>query len=125
MRQPFPIASMFAKPLPWHVMLRIRLLWLFGFRVSQGFRLPEWDSPWWFNLGIGACHFHFPPGWGVPGLCIFPWNAFVRVYEDHTSWGFGLLQINRRHMLGIVSNEEEFKIDFLWTHVASEKRSTP
>lgn len=128
MRPPFPTAGMFASPVPWHAMLRIRLAWLFGFRASFNFRAPDWNGPSWFNLNFGTFHFYFPPGWGLPGLCIFPIVAFRRVYESYerSDWGFALLQVNQRFLAGGVSNEERETVDLLFVHLSHKApRPTP
>jgi hypothetical protein len=120
MRPPFPTASMFAGPVPWHVMLRIRLAWLLGFRASFSFSAPDWSGPSWFNLNFGTLHFHFPPGWGLSSLCIFPLVVFRRVYEDPSEncWGAALLQVNRRFLVGGVSNSERETLDLLFVHLS-------
>lgn len=120
MRPQFPTAAMFANPLPWHAMLRIRLLWLFGFRVSVSLRAPDWSGPSWFNLNFGTFHLYFPPGWGVPSLTIFPIVVFRRVYEDpaENCWGAALLQVNRRFLVGGVSNSERETVDLLFVHIS-------
>lgn len=87
---------------------------------------PEWNHLGSFNLGVGG----FAVGVLIPerfyrSFPVWLYNAFRRVYADprHNCWGLGLLQVGGRHLLGIVSNEEEFKIDVGFVHVVSIDRS--
>lgn len=83
-------------------------------------KMPEWEHPGWFNLGVGG----FSIGVLIPGrfyraFPVWLYNAFRRVYVDpaHNCWGFGLLQIGGRHLLAVVSNEEKFQVDVGFVHV--------
>lgn len=101
-------------------------------KFSSHFRAPDFNGFDSFNLGVGGFGFQLfvpnPFNRMGPALLylntpVWLYNLFRRVYETGPEYGAGLLQIGGRHLLGVISNEEEFKIDVLWMHVVSEKRS--
>lgn len=86
---------------------------------------PEWNSVRSFNLGVGG----FSVGVLIPGrfyraVPVWLYNAFRRAYgsPEDCCWGLGLLQVGARHLLGVVSNAEVFKIDVLFIHVVHVRR---
>ncbi len=96
---------------------------------SPRWKVPEWDSPNSFNLGVGGFGFQFLSQRPRLYLNVPVWlyNAFRRVYDDPADncWGFGLLQVGGRHLLGIIENGEVFKIDFAFLHVVLVDKSAP
>lgn len=113
--------------LPWRTRWRVRLSWAFGFSLKFDPRQPEWNGRTWFNLSCGTFGVRFPPILGLGYVPIWPYNAFNREYQnpDEDCWGFGLLQVGGRHLLGVISNEEEFKVDVGFVHVVHiDRRAT-
>lgn len=59
------------------------------------FRHGGWDGWRWFNVSA--------PAWlitvGHRSCFIVLWNAFYRATTGGTFWGFGVVQIKRRHLL--------------------------
>jgi hypothetical protein len=65
-----------------------------------------WEGWHWFN--ISSRMWLLPLGWRVehPQLTsVRVWNAFRRVTTQGTSWGFGVLQIGRRHLLFVAGGD--------------------
>lgn len=96
---------------------------------SQRWKLPEWDGPHSFNLGVGGFEFQLMSQWPRVYLNVPVWfyNAFRRVYDDpaHNCWGFGLLQVGGRHLLAIIENEEKFQIDIAFMHIIFFDKPAP
>lgn len=116
----FDLTSLEHIPSRW-IRFRVRLSWLLGFRVSASLRAPDWNGWDSFNLNFGTFHFYFPPAWRIPSLTVFPIVIFRRAYHDEPNencWGAALLQVNRRFLVGGVSNSERETVDLLFVHLS-------
>jgi hypothetical protein len=52
----------------------------------------EWDGWRWFNVSAPWLRFR------DQRVRVRPWNLFHRDSTDGRFWGFGVLQVNRRHL---------------------------
>ncbi len=89
-------------------------------RLSPNLRIPQWDGPAWFSLGVGTVSVSLTvPGRFHTSMPVWFYNAFRRVSADADAncWGFGLLQIGGRHLVFVGKNSEGGKADLLFLHM--------
>jgi hypothetical protein len=71
--------------------------WLGRFRLRATFD-PDWHGAHWFNLSAPAIVIGTP--WG--STFVRSWNVFNRRSTEGHYWGFGILQIEHRHLFAVM-----------------------